>query len=120
MRAAAAARTSALPLPPSGVASYDDPFAEVVDYADGFAKIVHAAQQLTADPLAEKDDGTRPVKETGIRLGWDDEQVTIWLNRQIDPALADQTRRWAFADSVSTRGRKAIPPGTRSAEQAGP
>jgi hypothetical protein len=78
------------PVPPSGAASYDEPFAEAVDYADGFAKIVHAAQQRTADPLGEKDDGTRPIKETGVRLGWDDEQVTIWLNRQVDPALADQ------------------------------
>jgi hypothetical protein len=78
------------PVPPSGAASYDEPFAEAVDYADGFAKVVHASQQRTSDPLGEKDDGTRPVKETGIRLGWDDEQVTIWLNRQIDPGLADQ------------------------------
>jgi hypothetical protein len=70
--------------PPPG--PYDEPFAEVDDYNDGFAKAVHCAQPQQLDPLQEEPDGTRPVKELGIRLGWDDEQVTIWLNRQIDPA----------------------------------
>jgi hypothetical protein len=65
---------------------YDELFAEVDDYDDGFAKAVHCAQPQQLDPLQEVPDGTRPVKELGIRLGWDDEQVTIWLNRQIDPA----------------------------------
>lgn len=73
-------------LPGSG--NYDDLFAEVDDYDDGFAKAVHCAQPQQLDPLQETPDGTRPAKELGIRLGWDDEQVTIWLNRQIDPAAA--------------------------------
>lgn len=73
-------------VPPAG--SYDDMFAEVDDYDDGFAKVVHTAQPQQLDPFQEDPDGTRPVKELGIRLGWDDEQVTIWLNRQIDPAAA--------------------------------
>lgn len=64
---------------------YDEVFQEVEDYNDGFAKAVHGIQPQYLDPLNEKDDGTRPAKEVGIRLGWDDEQVTIWLNRQIDP-----------------------------------
>jgi hypothetical protein len=67
---------------------YDDLFQEVEDYDDGFAKAVHATQPRFLDPLNEVDDGTRPAKDTGIRLGWDDEQVPIWLNRQIDPAAA--------------------------------
>lgn len=71
------------PLPPGGSASYDAPFVEAIDYADGFAKIVHAAQQKTADPYAEAEDGTRPARETGIRIGWDDEQVATWINRQV-------------------------------------
>ena len=70
--------------PPAG--PYDDLFAEVDDYNDGFAKAVHAAQPQQLDPLREEPDGSRPAKELGVRLGWDDEQVTIWLNRQIDPA----------------------------------
>ena len=73
-------------VPPPG--PYDDLFQEVEDYDDGFAKAVHAAQPHFLDPLNETDDGTRPVKDIGVRLGWDDEQVTIWLNRQIDPAAA--------------------------------
>lgn len=72
--------------PPSG--SYDELFAEVDDYDDGFAKAVHCSQPRQLDPLQEQPDGTRPAKELGVRLGWDDEQVTIWLNRQIDPAAA--------------------------------
>jgi hypothetical protein len=73
-------------VPPPG--PYDDLFQEVDDYDDGFAKAVHAAQPRFLDPLNETDDGTRPSKDVGVRLGWDDEQVPIWLNRQIDPAMA--------------------------------
>jgi hypothetical protein len=73
-------------VPPPG--PYDDIFQEVENYDDGFAKVVHAAQPQYLDPLNEQDDGTRPAKDIGIRLGWDDEQVAIWLNRQIDPAAA--------------------------------
>jgi hypothetical protein len=64
---------------------YDEVFQEAEDYNDGFAKAVHGIQPQYLDPLNEKDDGTRPAKEIGVRLGWDDEQVTIWLNRQVDP-----------------------------------
>ena len=73
-------------VPPPG--PYDDLFREVEDYDDGFAKAVHATQPHFLDPLNEIDDGTRPAKDVGVRLGWDDEQVPIWLNRQIDPAAA--------------------------------
>jgi hypothetical protein len=73
-------------VPPPG--PYDDLFQEAENYDDGFAKAVHAVQPQFLDPLNEDDDGTRPAKDIGIRLGWDDEQVAIWLNRQIDPAAA--------------------------------
>jgi hypothetical protein len=73
-------------IPPAG--PYDDLFQEVEDYDDGFAKAVHAAQPQFLDPLNETEDGTRPVKDAGVRLGWDDEQVPIWLNRQIEPGAA--------------------------------
>jgi hypothetical protein len=71
-------------------ADYDGLFREVIDYDDGFAKAVYAAQPIVLDPLGEKDDGTRPRTDHGVRLGWDDEQVATWLNRQIDPAAATQ------------------------------
>jgi len=73
-------------VPPPG--PYDDLFQEAEDYDDGFAKAVHATQPHFLDPLNETEDGTRPAKDAGVRLGWDDEQVPIWLNRQIDPAMA--------------------------------
>jgi hypothetical protein len=82
------------PVPSSGTASYDQPFVEAIDYLDGFAKVVHAAQQRSADPYADTPDGTRPLRETGVRVGWDDEQVAIWLNRQtqvLGPSDPDTT-----------------------------
>jgi len=71
-------------------ASYDDVFREAVDYDDGFAKVVYAAQPEQLNLLVEEDDGSRPAQEIGIQLGWDDEQVVTWLNRQIQPAAAVQ------------------------------
>src|SRR5262249_53300909 len=67
---------------------YDDLFQEAEDYNDGFVRVAHAAQPRTIDPLHDDDDGPRPAKEAGVQVGWDDEQVTVWLNRQIDPAAA--------------------------------
>lgn len=71
-------------------ATYDEVFREAVDYDDGFAKVVYAAQPQHLNPLSEEADGSRPVREIGIQLGWDDEQVVTWLNRQIQPAAAAQ------------------------------
>ena len=67
---------------------YDTVFEEVENYNDGWAKIVHCSQPQQLDPLNETADGTRPAIEMGIRLGWDDEQVTIWMNRQLDATQA--------------------------------
>lgn len=74
---------------PSG-ASYDELFREVVEYDDGFAKAVYSAQPVHLDPLGEQDDGTRPASDHGVQLGWDDEQMATWVNRQIDPGAASQ------------------------------
>lgn len=59
---------------------------EASDYDDGFAKIVHARQPVSANLLSEEPDGQHVQKDVGVRLGWDDEQILIWLNRQL---LAD-------------------------------
>ncbi|KAI9765192.1 MAG: hypothetical protein M1839_005610 [Geoglossum umbratile] len=64
---------------------YDEIFSELADYDDGWAKAVHCTQPRQMDPLSEKHDGSRPVKEVGILLGWDDEQVTAWMHRQMAP-----------------------------------
>jgi hypothetical protein len=76
-----------LATPPTG--SYDDVFVEAEDYDDGFAKIVHGAQPERAALLDTSPDGLRPVVDVGVRLGWDDEQVAIWFNRQIDASQVD-------------------------------
>lgn len=69
--------------------SYDDVFTEAEDYDDGFAKIVHGAQPERADLLDTSADGLPPAADFGLRLGWDDEQVTIWFNRQVDATAID-------------------------------
>ena len=78
-----------LSTPPAG-GGYSEVFAEVEDYDDGWAKAVHCAQPKRLSQIKQLgDDDVRPVRETGIQLGWDDEQVTIWTNRQISDALPD-------------------------------
>jgi hypothetical protein len=74
--------------PPTG--DYDEIFGEVAGYDDGFAKIVHCAQQTTAMPIGLESNETGqgpappPVRDSGVQLGWDDEQLLVWKNRQID------------------------------------
>ncbi|MBR9920676.1 MAG: hypothetical protein GYB31_07530 [Bacteroidetes bacterium] len=62
---------------------YDELFIEAGEYNDGFAKIVHCMQPVNRDILIEENDGHHPVKDAGIRLGWDDEQILIWYMRQM-------------------------------------
>jgi hypothetical protein len=61
---------------------------EAADYDDGFAKIVHVTQPVSANLLSEDPDGIHVQKELGFRMGWDDEQLLIWQNRQVleDPS----------------------------------
>ena len=35
-------------------------------------------------PHAAATTSCRPATDAGIDLGWDDEQVTVWLNRQLE------------------------------------
>jgi hypothetical protein len=87
--------------PPPG--NFDEVFAEAADYDDGFAKVVHAAQQTTAEPIGLEEsprarEGPPPaaLRDTGVELGWDDEQLVVWMNRQIaDPAV--ETRQSPMA-----------------------
>lgn len=69
------------PLPPN--AGWDKIFAELNEYNDGYAKIVHAGQQVSNNILSERQDGPAPQTDTGIRLAWDDEQIMIWYLRQL-------------------------------------
>lgn len=71
--------------------SYDELIAEAQAYDDGFARLVHAEQPFSANLLAREPDDTLPSHEFGIRLGWDDEDLLVDLNRQIsaDPDVAN-------------------------------
>ena len=71
---------------PAPAGNYDKLFIEAAEYDDGFAKIVHCQQPPNRNLLVEDNDGAHPVKDVGIRLGWDDEQILIWYIRQM---LAD-------------------------------
>jgi hypothetical protein len=57
---------------------------EAEEYDDGFAQIVHSNQPTTIDAATLETDQILPGTDAGIQVGWDDEQVTIWLNNQID------------------------------------
>ena len=65
----------------SNSAGYDEVIRESIMYDDGFAKIVHANQPLNQDISIEEDNSNPPTHDVGIRLGWEDEQITIWYNR---------------------------------------
>jgi hypothetical protein len=70
-----------IPVQPS---NFDELIHETAQYDDGFCKIVHANQPVSSDLLREKEDRELPViTDAGIRLGWDDEQLLIWMNRQM-------------------------------------
>lgn len=80
---------------------FDEIFPEAATYDDGFAKIVHANQPVSSDLLRdthkneEEDDTRLPIHDVGIRLAWEDEQILIWLNRQLraDPNDPTGSRR---------------------------
>jgi hypothetical protein len=57
-------------------------------YSDGFAKIVHVDQPTSADVAVGSDQTLVPGTDAGIQIGWDDEQVTTWVNRQVQIAQA--------------------------------
>ncbi|TDQ19338.1 hypothetical protein DFQ04_1159 [Algoriphagus boseongensis] len=71
------------PQAPVPIAPWDELFLESRSYDDGFAKVVHANQPISGNMLEEKPDGFAPQSETGIRLGWDDEQILVWYIRQL-------------------------------------
>ncbi len=67
----------------SPVGIYDELFIEAARFNEGFATIVHANQPVSGNLLKEEQDGFHPQKESGIRLGWEDEQILIWYLRQL-------------------------------------
>lgn len=63
--------------------NFDEAFLEASRFNDGFAKIVHGGQAKYRDPLQEKGSGSAPIREEGIQIAWDDEDLLIAQNRQI-------------------------------------
>jgi hypothetical protein len=89
---------NSVPGPPVAPGNYDEVFIEAADYDDGYAKIAHGVQPVSQNLLAEDSDGFTPLADIGIRLGWDDEQILIWQNRQLKadptvPKIAGQPQR---------------------------
>jgi hypothetical protein len=73
--------------PTTGIGDFDEVFVEAEEYDDGFGRIVHGGQpqraaQVDRDVEPLKPGEVAPPNDAGIRLGWDDEQVAIWHNRQ--------------------------------------
>ena len=98
--------------PPQPLGDFDTLKIEAADYDDGFAQIVHAVQPVSADLLAEDANGIHVQKDLGIRLGWDDEQILIWQNRQVQADLATGARLDAplgvFSYRVDVRAKGAV------------
>lgn len=67
--------------------NFDEAFLEVSRFHDGFAKIVHCGQAKYRNNLEEEGNGPAPIREEGIQLAWDDEDILIAQNRQmgLDP-----------------------------------
>lgn len=64
----------------------DDAQGEADLYLDGFAKVVHANQPTSSDAVTGDPTTIVPGTDAGIQVGWDDEQVTNWVNRQVQIA----------------------------------
>lgn len=79
----------------ASLGSYDKVFVEALRFDDGFAKIVHARQPVSSDPLDEEGTGPVIARDEGVQLGWDDEDILEGQNRSIgappdgeDPVVA--------------------------------
>lgn len=69
----------------STLGNFDKVFVEAVRFEDGFSKIVHARQPLSADVLDEEGDGALIGRDEGIQLAWDDEDILEGQNRALGP-----------------------------------
>lgn len=70
--------------------NFDEIFAEAAAFDDGFAKIVHCTQARDSNPagIDRAGGGKASISDSGIDIGVDDEQLLIWMNRQVaDPTV---------------------------------
>ena len=91
----------------AALGNFDKVFVEAVRFDDGFSKIVHARQPVSADILDEAGTGPPIARDEGIQLGWDDEDILEGQNRALgappdgeDPVLAP---RGVFGYRVDVR-----------------
>jgi len=78
----------------------DTAILEAERYDDGFAKLVHARQPDTLDAhVGDGKTNVNPATDIGIQIGWDDEQVLEWHNRQIQIAQAAANNQEAQLES---------------------
>ena len=59
-------------------------------YASGFAQIIHLHQPTANDAALGDASGIPAPGDSGIQIGWDDEQVVAWSNRQLDLLYGDK------------------------------
>ena len=91
----------------AALGNFDKVFVEAVRFDDGFSKIVHGRQPISADVLDETGDGPPIGRDEGIQLAWDDEDILEGQNRAFgappdgeDPVLAP---RGVFGYRVDVR-----------------
>jgi hypothetical protein len=91
----------------SALGNFDKIFVEATRFDNGFSKIVHARQPLSADVLDEDGNGPPIGRDEGIQLAWDDEDILEGQNRALgappdgeDPVLAP---RGVFGYRVDVR-----------------
>ncbi len=91
----------------AGLGNYDKVFVEAIRFDDGFSKIVHARQPLSSDVLDETGGGPAIVRDEGVQLAWDDEDILEGQNRSLgappdgeDPVVAP---RGVFGYRVDVR-----------------
>ncbi|HEY4326852.1 MAG TPA: hypothetical protein VGN20_22895 [Mucilaginibacter sp.] len=104
---------------PTPAGNFDQIFLEASEYDTGFAKIVHTYQPVNGNILKEfEDPESLPRKDLGVRLGWDDEQLVIWHNRQMseDPDLPPGSKKRVDAPMGVSKyridARLAVPAGS--------
>ena len=103
----------------ASLGNFDKVFIEAVRFDDGFSKIVHARQPLSADILDESGDGAPIGRDEGVQLGWDDEDIVEGQNRAMGappPARIPSSRPAASSAIGSTSARQAGRHGPRSRE----
>lgn len=91
----------------AALGNFDKVFVEALRFDDGFSKLVHARQPLSADTLDENGAGAPIARDEGVQLAWDDEDILEGQNRALgappdgeDPVLAP---RGVFGYRVDVR-----------------